>query len=125
MFYILQHLSMIYDMEIALRFFINGESWRLDGNRLKELFPTRLAIVGGRRTTRQDEVTGAVITLLDRLGQFSKLSPKAISGNVPHSVLRYVKKDVFENLVVDIGSCSPAEVCANLVYIFLSILFFV
>lgn len=70
---------MIYDKEIALRFYVNGESWRLDGNRLKELFPTRLAVVGGRRTTRQDAITGAVITRLDQMGQFCKLHPKTIS----------------------------------------------
>lgn len=92
--------------------FIMGESRFLDGNRMKDLFPTCLAVVGGRRMTRREEETGAVITRLDRLGRFSALSPKSISGNVPHSVLRYVIKDIFENLVLVVGSWSPTEVYA-------------
>lgn len=109
-YFILQNLSIIYDIEIVLRFFVTGEVRYLDAKRLGTLFPTRCTSIGGRRRTRREDPSGDVLTNLEEIGKFRKLDARAISGNVPHRTLRPVLKHVFECLNKDAGQCTAKDV---------------
>lgn len=90
-------MAKIYDYEMIIRFFITGEMRFMDPTGLGVLFPTRICVVGGTKKTRKEAELFGIMTNFGEIGQFSSLTARGISGNVPHFVIRGFLNTVFEN----------------------------